>query len=190
MNEMITTNEGGISWGWIIFLILILWFFVGGGLNGFGGFGYGRNAAFLAGDLAGQASAGASNCEVERRNLVNVAETNYRIINQAQETRAAVEAASATTNAKIDFYAYQDLRDKLAESQRENMMLQNKLYSDAKFSEVNAQLQSMSCRMAKQPEVYAVSAACPNAAILNGLGFNGMPYGNPYGFGCNGNVLS
>ena len=194
MNEMMS-NDTTFSWGWVIFLILILWFFVGG--NGFGFGGYGNRAgSFLAGDILGQLqgrdaslSCGASNCEVERRGLITAAETNYRIIDQAQQTRNVVEATSATTNAKIDFYAYQDLRDKLSESQRENMMLQNKLYSDAKFGAIEAQLASISCRMAKQPEVYATSAVCPNAAVINGLGFNGMPYGF-YGCGCNGNVLS
>lgn len=195
MNE-IMTNGTEFSWGWIIFLILILWFFVGGGFGGFGGFGgYNRGGAFLAGDVLGQlqgSNHGASNCELERRSLITAADTNFRIIDQAQQTRAAVEASAATTNAKIDFYAYQDLRDKLAESQRENMMLQNKLYSDAKFNSVEAQLASISCRMAKQPEIYATSAVCPNAAVINGLGFNGFSYPYPYnnGCGCNGNVLA
>lgn len=180
MNEMINT-DGTFSWGWIIFLILILWFFVGGGFGGFGGLGYGNRAgAFLAGEVAGS-NCGASNCEVERRNLVATADTNYRIIEQANATRTTVEATAQATQAKIDFYAYQDLRDKLAESQRENMMLQNKLYSDAKFGAIESQLASISCKMAKQPEVYAVSAACPNSAIYNGF---------PYPYGCNGNVLS
>ncbi len=186
MNEMINT-EGTFSWGWIIFLILILWFFVGGGFGGFGGFGpYGRGANFLAGEVVGS-NCGASNCEVERRNLVATADTNYRIIDQANATRQVVEATAQATQAKIDYYAYQDLRDKLSESQRENMMLQNKLYSDAKFGAIENQLQVIACKMAKQPDVYAVSAACPNSAILNGLGFNGFPYGT---CGCNGNVLS
>lgn len=200
MNEIISTNEtvGGFSWGWIIFLILILWFFVGGGFGGFGGFGgYGRGAAYAAGDLTGLLTArdisntvGASNCEVERRSLVTAADTNYRIIDQANATRATVEATARATQDKIDFYAYQDLRDKLSESQRENMMLQNKLYSDAKFNVIEGQLASIACKMAKTPEVYAVSAACPTSAIVNGLGFNGYQVPYPYPCGCNGNVLS
>lgn len=108
MNE-IMSNDTTFSWGWVIFLILILWFFVGG--NGFG-FGYGNRAgSFLAGDVLGQIqgrdaslSCGASNCEVERRSLITAADTNFRIIDQAQQTRSVVEATSATTNAKIDFY--------------------------------------------------------------------------------------
>ena len=98
MNEMMTSTTE-FSWGWIIFLILILWFFVGGG---FGGFGYGRNAnAFIAGDLIGSANHSSSNCEVERRGLITAAETNYRIIDQAQQTRNVVEATAATTQAIV-----------------------------------------------------------------------------------------
>lgn len=183
--DMMNTN-GGVDWGWIIFLILILWFFVGGGFGGFT-----RGNAFAAGDIFGQlnrlndSAHGSSNCEVERRGLATAAETNYRIIDQAQQTRNTVEATATATQAKIDFYAYQDLRDKLSESQRENMMLQNKLYSDAKFGAIESKLATISCKMAKQPEVYATSAVCPNAAIINGLGINGLP---PYGY--NPNVLS
>lgn len=187
--DMMSANDTNFSWGWIIFLILILWFFVGGG---FGGLGYGNRAsAFLAGDAYGQTVAhGAGNHEVERRSLVTAADTNYRIIDQANATRAVVDATAQATQAKIDFYAYQDLRDKLSESQRENMMLQNKLYSDAKFGAIEAQLASISCKMAKQPEIYATSAVCPNAAVVNGLGFNGYVHPYPYGCGCNGNVLA
>lgn len=190
--DMMNTNDGTFSWGWIIFLILILWFFVGGGFGGFGGFGYGNRAgSFLAGDLYGQAVAhGAGNHEVERRSLVTAADTNYRIIEQANATRAVVDATAQATQAKIDFYAYQDLRDKLSESQRENMMLQNKLYSDAKFGAIESQLASIACKMAKQPEIYATSAVCPNAAVVNGLGFNGYVHPYTYGCGCNGNVLA
>ena len=53
----------------------------------------------------------------------------------------------------------------------------------SKFGAIESQLASISCKMAKQPEVYAVSAACPNSAI-----FNGFPY--PTSYGCNGNVLA
>ena len=94
MNDMMNT-DGTFSWGWIIFLILILWFFVGGGFGGFGGYGYGNRAgAFLAGEALGS-NCGVSNCEVERRALVTAADTNYRIIDQANATRAVVEACKA-----------------------------------------------------------------------------------------------
>lgn len=188
MTDMITTG-GTVDWGWVIFLILILWFFVGGGFGGFGSLG--RANAFLAGDIYGNRpyeNPNSANCEVERRQLVTAAETNFRIIDQANLTRATVAAEAANTNAKIDFYAYQDLRDKLSEQQRENMMLQNKLYSDAKFGAIESQLACIAHKMAVKPEVYTASAVCPNAAIINGLGINSTPCG--YGYNGNGNVLS
>ena len=155
----------------------ILWFFVGGA-GGLGGFGFGRYGAY--------GYDATSNCDVERRNLISVADTNYRIIEQANATRQVVESTAAATQEKIDFYAYQDLRDKLAESQRENMMLQNQLYSNAKFGEVEKQLATISCQMLKRPELVGVAAACTNAAVINGLGINGL-YNQ--GCGCNGSVL-
>ena len=172
MKNMDNTN---FSWGWVIFIVLILWFFVGGA----GGLGFGRFGNYNGYDTT-------SNCDVERRNLISVADTNYRIIEQANATRQVVEATASATQAKIDFYAYQDLRDKLAESQRENMMLQNQLYSNAKFGEVEKQLATISCQMLKRPELVGVAAACTNAAVINGLGINGL---YNHGCGCNGSVL-
>lgn len=196
MADMITSEgTGSMDWGWVIFLILILWFFVGGGSGFFGnrcnggygyGYGYEYGRGFIPGYELGQITGenvGATHSEVERRQLVTAAETNFRIIEQGQLTRATVAAEAATTNAKIDFYAYQDLRDKLADQQRENMMLQNKLYSDAKFGAIEAQLACISNRMAVKPEVYTTSAVCPNAAVINGLGINSNSC--PY----NGNVV-
>lgn len=198
MTDMITSEgTSSMDWGWVIFLILILWFFVGGGNGFFGnrcnsgyGYGYGyefgHGRGFIPGYELGQITGenvGATHSEVERRQLITAAETNFRIIDQGNLTRATVAAEADKTNTKIDFYAYQDLRDKLAEQQRENMMLQNKLYSDAKFGAIEAQLACISNRMAVKPEVYTASAVCPNAAIINGLGINGTSC--PY----NGNVV-
>ena len=167
-------GKSGMSWASIILGIIVLLFIFGawggnggffGPRGGFGGYGYGF------GDCG---CSRVSNCEVERRGLITAAETNYRIIDQANATRATVEATAQATQTKIDFYAYQDLRDKLAESQRQNMMLQNQLYSDAKFNALQTQLASIQCNMLKRPDVTGIGAVCPNAGIINGLGINGL----------------
>lgn len=162
----------GISWSSIILGIIVLLFLFGGAWGGNGNFfgprgGYG----FGFGDAGCSRT---SNCEVERRGLVTAADTNYRIIEQAQATRETVQATASATQAKIDFYAYQDLRDKLAEQQRQNMMLQNQLYSDKQFNALQAQLTSIQCQMLKRPDVTGIGAVCPNAGIINGLGINGF----------------
>lgn len=159
-------TKSGISWWGLVIVLFLLFIVFGGGFGGFGGYGYGRRGF---GDFA---CCGASGCEVERQGLITAAETNYRIIDQANATRATVEATAQATQTKIDFYAYQDLRDKLAESQRQNMMLQNQLYSDAKFNALQTQLSSIQCNMLRRPDVTGIGVSCPSAAILNGLGVN------------------
>lgn len=166
------TSKSGMSWASIILGIIVLVFIFGawGGNGFFGGRGYGPNVAY-------DGCSRTSNCEVERRGLITAAETNYRIIDQAQATRETVQATASATQAKIDFYAYQDLRDKLAEQQRQNMMLQNQLYSDAKFNALSSQLANIQCKMLVKPEVTGIGAVCPNAGILNGLGINSFGNG-------------
>lgn len=153
------TSKSGMSWASIILGIIVLVFIFGawGGNGFFGGRGYGPGfAAGVAADGCGRTS----NCEVERRGLVTAADTNYRIIEQAQATRETVQATASATQAKIDFYAYQDLRDKLAEQQRQNMMLQNQIYSDAKFNALSSQLANIQCKMLKRPDVSGLATSC------------------------------
>lgn len=168
----------GMSWASMILGLIVLVFVFGFLFNGRAwgnGFGPGCGYGYEGG------CARTSNCEVERRGLITAADTNYRIIDQAQATRAEVLASAAKTDAKIDFYAYQNLRDKLAEQQRQNMMLQNQIYSDAKFNALAASIADIKCNMLRRPDVTGIGAVCPNAGILNGLGING--FGG--GCGCN-----
>ena len=149
------------SWGVIIFLIILFALF---GNNGFGFGGYGhRESAVSAADA-------------ERRNIIEAAETNYRVIEQGNLTRQVVEATANATQQKIDFYAYQGLRDQLAEAQRKNLVLENQLYNDRKFGVIEAQLASISCRMAKEPQVYAASTSCSPICTPSfcGCGCNGL----------------
>ena len=143
------------SWGLILFLIILFALFGNGNFFGYGGNKHMGNV---------------TTDDVERRGLITAADTNYRIIEQGNATRQVVEATASATQAKIDFYAYQGLRDQLAEAQRKNVVLENQLYNDRKFGAIEAQLASISCRMAKQPELSALSVACPASAIYNGCG--------------------
>ena len=158
------------GYGLIIFLVLLFVLF-GNGWNSFGG----RYA--YAGDV--------SSAEVERRNIIEAAETNYRVIDQGNLTRQVVEATAGVTQQKIDFYAYQGLRDQLAEVQRQNLVLQNQIYNDRKFGVIEAQLANISCQMLKRPDVTGIGAVCPNSAIINGLGINSLG-GCGLSCGCNG----
>lgn len=162
------TNGKSVDWGWVIFLILILWFF-----SGNNGFGWGnRNASnFIAGDLFGQLQQGrdnsclmgASNCEVERRNIIDSAQTRFLIEQKAAETNAIINANANVTNTKIDFYQYEAQKEKVADLKMENIYLKNQLADTERFNTINSRLDSIECNMAKAPKTYPYSYMCPSA---------------------------
>lgn len=184
---------GTFSWGWVIFIILILWFFVGGSGYGFGNRG-------IAGEATSCGCNRVSNCEVEKSEIINSARTQYLIEQQASLTRATDTANSNMLATKIDFYAYQDLRDKLDKAEMNNFYLQNKLDTErvnselkskmaSDNSELNRRLDSIQCSMLKRPDVTGVGAVCPSQAIINGMGIgSSVPFPN-YGCGCGSTLV-
>ena len=172
------SNVKTMDWGWVIFLILILWFFVGGNGFGFGGFnrGGGYPAGFVIGDLLGQSLGrldychGASNCEVERRSIIDTARTQYLIEQKAAETNAIVNATANATQTKIDFYQYEAQKEKVADLKMENIYLKGQLADTERFNVVNSRLDSIECNMAKAPKTYPYSYMCPASVNACGCG--------------------
>lgn len=206
---MDNTNMGGFSWGWVIFIVLILWFFVGGN-NGFGfgnrfgngfGFGAGLDTALIAGALGSAGCSRVSNCEVERQALINAAETNFRII---EENRKSTEQISSQLRAQYDAEQGEKIFDlklnnvmqqnayNLALSEKnatiERMTLANSI--NARFDTLSAQICKIQGEMLTKPSLSGVAAVCPNAGVINGLGINSLAgnygYGYNNGCGCNG----
>lgn len=177
----------GISlFGYIILFVIIVWVF-GAFTGGFGnGFGYGfGNRAYgvgVDGYNLGFEDYKAI-CEGQKANIVNTATTQYLIEQQSANTRELVTAQSNMLATKIDFYEYQNLRDKVSERDREIMQLKNEIFVKDQLAPVNAQLADISCKMLTKPQISGVGVACPSAAILNGLGVNSLNYGNCCG--CN-----
>lgn len=164
-------TSSGIGW-WGIVIVIFLLFIVCG--NGFGGGLWGRgNCGGFGFPFGGSIGEGfgfqnyKATCDAEKAEIVNSATTQYKVEQQGAATREAIAADGSATRAKIDFYAYQDLRDKLAESQRQNMMLQNQIYSDAKFNALSQQLERMDYQMIKQPRLAGLTTACPPGAVIN-----------------------
>lgn len=110
-------------------------------------------------------------------NDYNTARTQYLTEQQAAATREVVQATANATQTKIDFYAYQGLRDAVAERDREIMELKNMLFVKDQLAPINSQLASIQCNMLRRPDVTGVGVCCPNAAILNGLGVNSLNNG-------------
>lgn len=188
---------GGIGFLALFFLIVVAFLF---NRNGCGNGWFGNSCGNCGGNWASGFATGVgvpgyglgfedykAICNSEKQEIINSARTQYLVEEQANLTRANDTANSRMIAEKIDFYAYQGLRDQLAEAQRKNLVLENQLYNDRKFGEVDKQLEAISCQMLKRPDVTGVGAIYPNAAIINGLGITGL---NSCGCGCNGNVLA
>lgn len=197
MNE--TTS--GFGWGSVVLIIILLFLGLGRGFgNGFGGGngngcgcgcnGWGGFPALPYG--FGFADFGFQNykaiCDAEKATLINTATTQFKVVDTAAATQAAIKADGDATRAKIDFYAYQELRDKLAEAQRINSALETKLYTNAQFDVVNKELADIKCRMLPKPELTAFGASCtpvisPLSLYASALSHSGC------GCGCSANAL-
>lgn len=154
------TKSGIGLWG-VIILVFLFFIAFGGGWGNCGGFGFGRGGNGLFASLADYAAF----AQTERQGLITAAETNYRIIDQASATRALIEATANATQTKIDFYEYQNLRDKLSEKDREVMELKNQLFVKDQLAPINAQLASIQCNMLVKPQLYGQAVSCPTSAV-------------------------
>ena len=174
-------DKENLSWGGIgflaLFFLLIVGFWNRGG-NFWGGNGCG-SAPFTGADGYGFQNFKAT-CDAEKAEIINSATTQYKVEQQAAATRELVNATAQTTQAKIDFYGYQDLRDKLSEAQRMNMMLQNQLFMKDQLAPITASIADIRCNMLVRPSVTGIGAVSPNSGIINGLGINSLNncYGN------------
>jgi hypothetical protein len=157
------------GWGFLIVLILFIWMIFGWNRGGCGN-NYNCNAV--------------SNCQVEKQEIIDAARTQYLIEQTSRITQEQTAAGLTALGNKVDFYEYQGLRDQLAAERNKNMVLENRIYSDAQFNALRAQIEEIGCSMLKRPEVTGVGAVCPNAGIINGLGIgSGLNYGGCGGYG-------
>lgn len=120
-------------------------------------------------------------CDAEKQEIINTATTQYRVEQQAAQTRELVQATANATQTKIDFYAYQAERDKNAELQREIAELKSNAYTTASLAPIKEAIAEIRCNMLTRPNVTGIGVACPSQAILNGLGLNTLN-----SCGCNG----
>lgn len=170
---MTTAANDGFSWGWVIFIVLILWFFVGGAFgNGFGNRAYANECG----------CARVSNCEVEKQGIIDSARTQYLIETTARQTQEQAAAQFTALGNKIDFYEYQNLRDELAQERNKNMVLENRIYSDAQFNSLSRQNENMFCAL--KSEIAELSCQVPKRPPYYAQGFINTGYQIPPNFGC------
>ena len=159
--------------GYIILFVIIVWVF--GGAFGGNGFGWGNRACGAECGLGGlEFQNYKAICDAEKANITQTATTQFLIEQQSAANRELIAAQTNAINTKIDYYGYQNERDKNADLSRENMELRNQLFMKDQLAPITAQLATIQCNMLRRPDVTGIGVACPNAAILNGLGVNSL----------------
>lgn len=167
------TNGGIGLFGYIILFVIIVWVF-GCMFGGFGGNGFGCGNRGNIGNYETLKEV----FEAQKANISQTATTQFLIEQQSGMNRELIAAQTNAINTKIDYYGYQNERDKNAELARENMELRNQLFVKDQLAPVNEQLASIRCSMLRRPDVTGIGVACPSAAILNGLGLNSLNCNN------------
>lgn len=169
-------TKGMSLFAYIIAFVIIVWVISAiTGNCGFGNFGFGNRAYGVGVDGYNLGFEDyKAICEGQKANIVNTATTQYQIEQQAAATRELIVAHSNALATKIDFYEYQNLRDTVAQKDKEIMELKNQMFTKDQLAPLAAQLNSIQCTMLTKPNISGIGVACPNAAILNGLGVNSL----------------
>lgn len=193
-NTGMTGNSMSV-WGLIIFFILLFAIFRGWG--NFGGFnnqpfppsnGLGNVADIMALASAERGCGQVTNCELEKRSLLNTDAVTSAIqasTNQlATQSRLQYDAAMGEKmfDLKINNLAQQNRYETAAALQQQNyeaklaakdatierMTLAQNM--TAQFTTLQREIEGIKANMLTKPNITGVGAVCPNAGIVNGLG--------------------
>lgn len=165
-------SKSGMSWLWVLFVVVILYLIFGGGLLG----GCGNRWGNWGNDCG---CTRVSNCEVEKQEIIDSAQTRYLIEQQGAQTRAANAAGVAEITAQNNRIYEQGLQERIFDLKLENNSLKNnffvkeqtdalaKQYADC-CCELNRRLDGIECRMIKAPNFYGAGVFSPSCACGSG----------------------
>ena len=125
------------SWG--ILIVLFLLFIVFGGSSGAGVFGGRGNCA--SNDCGCSV---VSNCQVEKQTIINTATTQNLIHAEGEKSRDQASRIFEAQNA-----------EKLFDAKMKISQLENMVYSNDKFNNIDMQLADIRCNCPKTPPFYA-----------------------------------
>jgi hypothetical protein len=169
-------SKSGLAWIWVLFVILVIWAIAGGSFsNGWGNNRQGQTPIVLGENYGGGCNR-VSNCEIERREIIDSATTQYQVEQQGAATRTAVADGVATIVDQNNRLYIQGLNEKLFDLKMENQTLKGQIYSDAKFSALTSQLSECCCnfnsrldsieaQMLTKPHLSGVAATCSGQFI-------------------------
>lgn len=165
-------NSTGMSWVWVLFVILVI-------AAIFGGFGSGAGNGALFGrggpgmPIVVQNGDGGcnrvSNCEVERREIVDTARTQYLIEQQRNDTRMAINASTEAITSQASRIYEQRLQETIFDLKMENQQLKSNIFTKDQIDGVSAKISDCCCnfnrrldaiegRMLTKPALYGVAS--------------------------------
>lgn len=159
-------TESGMGWIGVLFIILVIWAIFGGGFGAFG----------MNGRQMDCGCTRVSNCEVEKQEIIDSAQTRYLIEQQGAATRAAQQAGfEAVMDQNTRIYE-QQLQETIFDLKMENQGLKSNAFvkeqTDAlakQYAECccnfNRRLDAIECSMLKRPQLYGVASTCTGQII-------------------------
>ena len=189
-------TKSGVSPTGLVILLVLLFLFMRQGVfgNGFG-WGNGFGPGFGGGNWGPWALNGAAGdigfqnyratCDAEKTEMMNFSDIQHQIATTSAATQASIYADGNATRNLITQQEIQSLRDRLDDAHRENLVLSNQLFVKDQIAPITAQLTAIQNNMLVKPSLAGVSAVCPSAAVINGLGINSLG-----GCGCGSTVIA
>lgn len=94
----------------------------------------------------------------EKQGLIDSARTQYLVEQQGSETRSFL-------GNKIDYYKYEELRDKINKAESENMFLKGQIADDHRYNALRGELADIRCNMLDKPKLYSTAYTCDGTRI-------------------------
>lgn len=191
---MMEESKSGMTWLGVLFFVVILLVLLGGGLGGCGNGLWGNRGNCVPEGGCNRVS----NCEVEKREIIDSARTQYLTEQQGETTRLAIrDSRDAVMGQASRIYEAQQ-SEKIFDLKMENMSLKNNFYTkelvgglSQQLSDYccafNRRLDAIECDMLKKPNLYGVASTCSGQTIPGAFNFlNGC--GNGCSFNGNRNI--
>lgn len=174
---MMEESKSGMSWIGVLFVILVIWAIFGGGFGNWGNNRFNDNCNTGCGRV--------SNCEVEKREIIDSARTQYLIEQQGAATRTTVADGTATLKEQNSRIYEQRLQETIFDLKMENQNLKSNIFTKEQTDaiakqlsecccEFNRRLDSVECNMLTKPNLSGVASTCSGQIVPgNGFGWNG-----------------
>lgn len=147
-------NETGMSWVWVLFVVIVLYLIFCRNGNGlFGGCGDGNGCNRV------------SNCEVERRDIITSAQTQFLVGQEGSATRTAIRDSQDVITAQANRIYEQSLQEKIFDLKMENTSLKNNAFTKEQTDGIakalaecccgfNRRIDAIECSMLKRPPFF------------------------------------